>query len=113
MELNIDAETIRLAYAFQNREDDTSAEKGWYRILRDLVADVVSRGHRIETAFLGKHGGLEVRLVNSVAQELRDAIEQAHIRSLRTCEVCGTVGVQRKLDSGNKSVTCWAHRAWK
>ena len=109
MQLNIDSETSRLANTFENTEALTSAHKGWKSILRDLVVDVVSRGHRIESAFLGKHGGLEVRLSNSVAQELRDAITEAHGRSIATCEVCGEPGVQRKLAAGDSSVSCWRH----
>ena len=110
MQLNIDSETSRLANTFENTEALTSAHKGWKSILRDLVVDVVSRGHRIESAFLGKHGGLEVRLSNSVAQQLRDAIAEAQGRSLVTCEVCGEPGAQWSLTTGDSSVSCWTHR---
>ena len=110
MQLDIDSETSRLANTFENTEALTSAHEGWKSILRDLVVDVVSRGHRIEAAFLGMHGGLDVRLTNSVAQQLRDAIAEAAARTLVTCETCGEPGVQRSLTTGDSSVSCWTHR---
>ena len=110
MELKVDDEVARLANTFENKEALTSAGTGWRPILRDLAFDVISRGHRIRSAYLGKHGGLEVRLTNSIAQELRDAIAEANSRSLVTCEVCGEPGVQRKLSEGNTTVSCWTHR---
>ena len=109
-QVTIDEETDRLASSFEDREALTSAFQGWRPILRDLTVDVLSRGHRIESAFLGKHGGLEVRLSNSVAQQLRDAIAEAQGRSLVTCEVCGEPGAQWSLTTGDSSVSCWTHR---
>ena len=110
MKPKIDEETDRLANTFEDREALTSAFQGWKPILRDLVVDVVSRGHRIEAAFLGMHGGLDVRLVNSVSQELRDVIAEAAARTLVTCETCGEPGVQRRPEAGDTTVSCWAHR---
>jgi len=94
--LVLDADGNRINEYFQMTAGNLDIGKGWYQIIHDLIAELLTTDwdkdvHQVKEKF----GGLEF-YVGSASTEVREIIRKYGKLSYETCEVCGERGELRK-----------------